>query len=171
MPASHTSLCPIILAEDSDDDALILLRLLERAHVANPVVRCRHGREVIGKLLEFWTIRPAAEWPLLLLLDNDMPEMNGFAVLRWLRKRPSTRGLRTVIVSGGDDPDAIELAKALGAAGYLIKYPAAECLAAIVKSAYGSPVEAAPTAAAPARDIPPATFAHLPSGPARGAFA
>jgi CheY-like chemotaxis protein len=161
------------LADDADDDAAILSQLLERARISNPVIRCRHGREVILRLIELWTVRPCGEWPCLLLLDGVMPTMDGFAVLQWLRERPADYGLRTVIVSNSDEPADIERAKAMGAAGYLIKYPAVECLAAIVKSAADSFAVAKAASSEPAtvRELPEdASATKLGIGPVKAAF-
>jgi CheY-like chemotaxis protein len=156
------------LADDADDDVLLLSRLLERAHIPNPVIRCRHGREAILRLIELWTVRPCGEWPRLLLLDLSMPVMDGFAVLQWLRERPTNYGLSAVMLSSSDDAVDILRARALGAAGFLVKYLAPECLAAIVKSAASGALIVPPpfvTAREVPRDAHPAEL-----GPVKAAF-
>jgi len=61
----------------------------------------------------------ARENPDLVLLDVRMEEMTGIATLRELRKTNST--LQVIMVSGVEDEDIVNEAKALGIAGYIHK--------------------------------------------------
>jgi CheY-like chemotaxis protein len=62
-----------------------------------------------------------AQRPDLILLDLLLPRRDGYAVLLELRSRPSTRGTPVLIVSAEDDPAQMELARTLGAQGFLSK--------------------------------------------------
>ena len=55
-----------------------------------------------------------------------MPKLNGFEVLRWIRKQAAFKSLPVVMLSGSDEPRDIKRATELGATRYLIKHPPPE---------------------------------------------
>ena len=59
--------------------------------------------------------------PELIFLDIKMPEMDGFEVLKELRKTPKTKDTPVVVLSNFDEQDLIEKGLTLGASEYLIK--------------------------------------------------
>lgn len=117
----------ILIADDDEDDRFILRRTLEKADVHNPVVVFDDGDD----LLDFLGDRMSAP-PCLLFLDLNMPRMTGFDVLSALRQR-GLGGIATVVVSGSARDEDRDRAKALGACGYLVKFPPPTQLAEIVQ--------------------------------------
>src|SRR3990172_2009172 len=65
--------------------------------------------------------RALKENPELIFLDIKMPEMDGFEVLKRLRKSSKTEGTPVIILSNFDEEDLIEKGLTLGASEYLIK--------------------------------------------------
>lgn len=59
--------------------------------------------------------------PAIILLDLLMPGMDGFAFLEELKKNPESSKIPVIVASNLDQPDAVEKAMGLGAAGYIIK--------------------------------------------------
>lgn len=59
--------------------------------------------------------------PSVVLLDINLPGMDGFAVLEALRAEPETRGCMVAFVSGDDDPELIERAMQAGGDDFLVK--------------------------------------------------
>lgn len=59
--------------------------------------------------------------PELIFLDIKMPEMDGFEVLKKLRKSPKTESIPVILLSNFDEEDLIEKGLTLGANEYLIK--------------------------------------------------
>jgi CheY-like chemotaxis protein len=59
--------------------------------------------------------------PELLILDVNMPLMNGLDVLRALREDPSTAALKVLLFTGSDSPNQVKSGLDLGASGYLRK--------------------------------------------------
>src|SRR5580693_4018816 len=76
---------PILLAEDSEDDALIIKSTLGKAGVLNPVFVVPDGVKAIAYLKgegEF-AVRGLFPVPDVFLLDLKMPRKDGFDVLQW----------------------------------------------------------------------------------------
>jgi DNA-binding response OmpR family regulator len=65
--------------------------------------------------------RIGAERPDLVLLDLEMPRLDGFEVLARLRADPTTRDLPVIVVTGREDVTAIDRAFQAGATSFLVK--------------------------------------------------
>lgn len=63
----------------------------------------------------------ANEYYDLLLLDIDMPVMDGFETLRYIRNNPSTKNLAVVFLTGDNTVDSVIKASSLNASGYIVK--------------------------------------------------
>lgn len=59
--------------------------------------------------------------PSLILLDLNMPGVDGLEVCRFIKRDPMAANTPVIFVSAEDDPTAIEAAKQAGASGYLVK--------------------------------------------------
>jgi len=113
----------ILLAEDDEDDILLVQRAFKEAHIVNPLHVVRDGEEVIAYLKgegEYWN---RAEYPLpsLLLLDLKMPLTNGFEVLEWIRSHPSLRALRVIVLTSSAELRDVNEAYQFGANSFLVK--------------------------------------------------
>ena len=71
--------------------------------------------------------------PILLLLDLDMPKVDGFQVLEWLRAEPRLEQLPVAIMTASDNDPHISRAYELGADSYLIKPPDATAMLNLVQ--------------------------------------
>src|SRR2546421_11190174 len=113
----------ILLAEDLENDILLIRRAFERGKLINPLFVVRDGDETICYLKCVGKYSNRAEYPLpdLLLLDLKMPGTDGFEVLRWLRAQPSFRNLLTVVLTASDQIRDVNLAYQLGANSFLVK--------------------------------------------------
>ncbi len=97
-----------------DDDPI--LREFAQVNLASPhasVTVAEDGAEAM-RLLE-------AERFDVLLVDLEMPVMDGFAVLERLRGDPATRGLPIIVQTGREDVEAIDRAYRLGATSFVTK--------------------------------------------------
>lgn len=113
----------ILLAEDRDDDVVLIRQAFSRAHIPNPLYIVRDGSEVISYLKGDGKFSNRAEYPLpdLLLLDLKMPRTDGFEVLAWVRKQPTLAALRILVLTSSDELRDVNRAYNLGANSFLVK--------------------------------------------------
>lgn len=112
----------ILVAEDNDDDRLLLQRALSKARVLNPILSVRDGEETIAYLEGTGPYADRAKFPLpiLLLLDLNMPKKSGLEVLAWLQAHHTDK-LGIVVLTGATDLTLLNRAYALGAHSFLVK--------------------------------------------------
>jgi len=113
----------ILIAEDREDDVLLIKRSLQRAHVLNPLQIVRNGEETIAYLQGEGKFANRDEYPLpsLLLLDLKMPRTDGFETLRWIRQQPALKALRVIVLTSSEDIRDVNHAYQLGANSFLVK--------------------------------------------------
>jgi CheY-like chemotaxis protein len=94
----------IALVEDNADDEALTMRALKKHSIANEIVVLRDGVEALEYLLS-----PDQPLPQLVLLDLNLPRINGLEVLQRLREEPRTKLLPVVILtSSNEERDLIE---------------------------------------------------------------
>jgi len=113
----------ILVAEDREDDILLIYKAFAQANIPNPLQIVRNGDEAISYLKGEGRYADRSEHPLpvLLLLDLKMPGKDGFEVLRWLRQEPTLSALRVVVLTLSTDIRDVNLAYQLGANSFLVK--------------------------------------------------
>jgi two-component system response regulator len=112
----------ILVADDSDHDVEITLYALRRVVAEAAIMRVKDGEQTLQFLFGAGGYAGrAAGMPQLLLLDMQMPALDGLEVLEILRSRPTTRELPIVLFTSSSNPALIERATALGASDYRIK--------------------------------------------------
>lgn len=109
----------VLLIEDNPDDVALTLRAFLQSNIANEVVVANDGVEALEILLPD-DGSPGLQTAVI-LLDLNLPRVNGFDVLRRLREDPRTH-LRPVVVltSSDEDRDRVE-SYSLGANSYVRK--------------------------------------------------
>lgn len=104
----------ILLVEDDSIDAKAFTRAMEKLKIGNPVSLARDGVEGLEKI-------KTLPRPNLVILDINMPRMNGLEFLRNLRQDPDLRDtIVFVLTTSNDDQDKFE-AYNLHVAGYMLK--------------------------------------------------
>jgi len=113
----------ILLAEDRQDDVLLIRRAFKKAGISNPLHLVRDGEQVMAYLQGQgkFSDRRLHPFPELLLLDLKMPRMDGMEVLAWLKSHPKFRLLRVVVLTSSEDIHDVNKAYQLGANSFLVK--------------------------------------------------
>jgi CheY-like chemotaxis protein len=115
--------CPILLAEDEQNDVFLIKRAFQRVQLLNPVRVVSDGQEAINYLRGDgqYADRERFPMPTLVLLDLKMPRMGGFDVISWVRQQPGLKRLPLVVLTSSKDGPDINRAYELGANTYLVK--------------------------------------------------
>lgn len=112
----------ILLAEDNEHDAELVMRALRKRKVANKVVWVKDGAEALDFVFRrgVYGERPN-ENPRLILLDLKMPKVDGLQVLAEIKENEDTKTIPVVLMtSSREDRDLVE-AYRLGVNSYIVK--------------------------------------------------
>ncbi len=129
---------PILIAEDDEDEALLLEHALKAIGVSNPVLIVDNGEHVIAYLKGEGQFADRAAFPLpaVLITDLKMPAVDGFELLEWLRHHSQFAIIPTLVFSNSSEPQDVQRAYALGANAYLVKPPEMEQLEALMRTTF-----------------------------------
>lgn len=113
----------ILLVEDNPDDEILTLRALKNNNVMNEVAVARDGAEAIDYLFAEgqYQGRDINQLPALVLLDLQLPKIDGFGVLKRLRAHQHTKFLPVVILTSSIEQEDILTGYGLGANSYIRK--------------------------------------------------
>lgn len=119
----------ILLIEDSPSQALRINLGLQRLGY--------HVCVAADGLQGYWLARTTM--PRLVLLDVELPKLNGFQVLQRLKHHPATRTIPVVMLTDRDRLPDVEHALTLGASDYLPKHEASVQLGPVVQQLLDCP--------------------------------
>ncbi|HEY1172043.1 MAG TPA: response regulator [Verrucomicrobiae bacterium] len=113
----------ILLAEDNADDIFFMRQAFKQTGVSSRLHSVCDGLEAKAYLLgeSAFADRDAYPFPDILLLDLNMPRMNGFEVLEWLRDEPSCEGLFVYVLTASCREEDIRRVYSLHANCYVMK--------------------------------------------------
>jgi CheY-like chemotaxis protein len=114
---------PILVVEDSEDQVFLLRHAFQKVGIMNPVHFVSCGEDAIDYLSGAGRYSDWKEFPLpsVVLLDLNLPGLNGLAVLRWIRQQPGLRALRVAMLTSSDLSQEINAAYEAGANVFLTK--------------------------------------------------
>lgn len=118
-----TKTIEILLVEDSDDDAELTTRALQKQAFGNLLFRVADGAAALDFLFAKGAFASRQDFPLprVILLDLKLPKLDGLEVLRALRTNPATRTVPIVVLTSSKEERDLETAYALGANSYIVK--------------------------------------------------
>jgi CheY-like chemotaxis protein len=110
----------ILLVDDDEVDVMNVQRAFKKNNIVNPLYVAGNGIDAL-RLLRGEGDVPMPTTRRLVLLDLNMPRMNGLEFLRELRGDPQLRAITVVVLTTSDDErDKVE-AYQLNVAGYILK--------------------------------------------------
>jgi CheY-like chemotaxis protein len=94
----------ILLVEDNDDDAELTRMAFERARIENELLRVNDGVEALDYMFrrEAFAGRGRDTDPSVVLLDLNLPRLDGIGVLRAVRAEPLTRHVPVVVLTSSN---------------------------------------------------------------------
>ncbi len=112
----------ILLVEDDEVDVMNVQRAFKKSNILNPLYMAANGLEALDILRQKGQIEPVMpQTRRLILLDLNMPKMNGIEFLRELRQDQSLRSIPVIVLTtSNEDRDKVE-AYNLNVAGYILK--------------------------------------------------
>ncbi len=110
----------LLLVEDDELEVMGIERAIERSGASNRLVVARDGVEALDRLRGEHG-RDQLERPYVVLLDLNMPRMNGLELLDELRADPELRGSVVFVLTTSDTEEDRASAYARNVAGYIVK--------------------------------------------------
>src|SRR5436190_17090853 len=113
----------ILLVDDDKDDRFLLRRSFATAGIPNPLYEVTGGAKAIAYLAGEGQYSDRNLFPLpgIILLDLNMPGVDGFDVLQWIRSKMPVQGLLIIVLSRVEHIREVNRAYALGANSFLTK--------------------------------------------------
>ena len=112
----------ILLAEDDDGHAFLVQRNLERAGIANRIIHVTDGQAALDYVRRRGDYASRDQGPpLLLVLDINMPRIDGVEVLTQIKSSEATQKMPVIMLTTTDDPREIERCYELGCNVYITK--------------------------------------------------
>jgi two-component system response regulator len=114
---------PILVVEDDPVDQEMIVLAFKRASVANPVITVGNGQEALELLdarsKDPW--RPVSDLPAVIILDLNMPQMDGFEFLRRVKAEKRFAAIPVVVLTTSQFERDLTESYALGASSCLTK--------------------------------------------------
>jgi CheY-like chemotaxis protein len=113
----------ILLVEDNPDDVELTRLAFDEAGVANRLVVTGDGAQALDYLFArgAYADRDPQDLPGIVLLDLNLPKLDGREVLQAIREAPATRSLPVIVLTTSAEPPDVESTYALGANSYIRK--------------------------------------------------
>ena len=124
MPVTSKSL-NILLVEDDDGDAKAVRRAFQKVKIANPIIRAVDGVEALD-MLRGTDGKAKPPSPYILLVDLNMPRMNGIQLVKALREDETLRQAIVFMLTTSKREEDKIAAYDLNVAGYIVKETAGQ---------------------------------------------
>jgi CheY-like chemotaxis protein len=114
---------PILIVDDSAQDAALFSVALEGAEIKNPLVFTTSYDDTVDYYAGAGKYADRKIYPIarLIFLDIRMPRLSGFELLAWLRANQTSKDSRIIMMSGAASPFELERVFAIGADSFLKK--------------------------------------------------
>jgi len=130
------NLIDVLLVEDNVDDAELAMRELKKSQVRNNLLHVKDGEAALDFIFatgKFAGLREIQNVPKLILLDIQMPKVNGIEVLEKIKADERTKAIPVVILTSSNQSPDIKKCYGLGVNSYIIKPVEFEAYAKAIK--------------------------------------
>jgi len=107
---------PILLVEDDRVDVMTIERVFNDTKITNQLIVMSNGQEALGYLKNVNNRKPC-----LILLDLNMPKMNGLEFLKIIKENEALKRIPVIVFAVSKEDNNITKSFKLGAAGYMVK--------------------------------------------------
>lgn len=113
----------ILLVEDNENDIELTLHAFKQANLSNRVHVARDGAEALDYIFckNAYADRKPEELPDVVLLDLNLPKVNGIDVLRMIKADPRMKDIHVVVLTVSQSDRDIAQCRKLGAETYIVK--------------------------------------------------
>jgi len=115
----------ILMVEDDDIDAMAIARAFKKLKLLNPLIRATDGLNAL-EYLRGTKDRDPIQRPYVLLLDINMPRMNGLELLEEIRNDPNLKDTPIFILTTSKAEEDMIAAHNYNVAGYIVKSDVAD---------------------------------------------
>jgi CheY-like chemotaxis protein len=122
----------ILLVEDNEDDRFLTTRMLRKLPLDLEIETAKNGDDALKLIISHEVGQE--EFPSLILLDLQLPKIDGIKFLTCIRQRYTEKELPVIILSSSDNRGDIDLCMELGINGYLTKPLESSHLQLLLKS-------------------------------------
>ena len=120
---------PILLVEDDCVDAMTVERALKELKLENELVRASNGEEALEHLKNSDNVKPC-----VILLDLDMPRMNGMEFLKLAKDDEELKSIPVVVLTSSDEGRNFDESFRSNVAGYIMKPADCKKIAEVFKA-------------------------------------
>lgn len=124
----------ILIVDDNSDDRFFLARTLQRVASGLSLQSAASGDEAVAYLegSGIYADRLLFPYPSFVITDCEMPDGDGFSVLRYLHATAPPSRVRVMMLSSSENPEYPDRAHRLGASSYALKPGGCDALAPII---------------------------------------
>jgi len=114
---------PVLLAEDDENDVLLIKRAFEKSRLVNSLQVACDGEVAVAYLSGEGIYRDRVRYPVpvAMLLDLKLPRKSGLEVLAWVKQQPGLKRMPIIILTSSREARDVQQAYDLGVNSYLVK--------------------------------------------------
>lgn len=128
-----SSLRPLVIIDDNEDDLFILQVVLQKAGILHPVRPFGRAEDAVAFLSTLGGDDAKEMLPLACFVDVRMTGFNGFEFIEWVRNHHVFDPVPLIVTSSSEHPNDLQRAATLGAQCYVLKYPAAAAMRELIR--------------------------------------
>lgn len=125
-----------VVVDDDEDDRYFLRQAIAKSGSRYPVVEFDNGPDFLAYLTEELNQKGGDAIAWLVLMDLNMPLMNGKDVLTHMRQHPVWQRIPVIVLTGQDEPEGPTRLNALGATDYVVKTASLDKLAQHIQTTF-----------------------------------